>query len=178
MSRWRQWWDQGVDRIAASSIGQKVWAYYEVAAPNEQLALKLLGAAVVVVLALTILVAPLHQFNKNAQAGFRHEQDTLAWMQANRALVGTGGGAVGTRPAGASLLALANQSAKGVGISFKRYEPNGDKGLNLWLEKVPFNQVVTWLAALEREYGVIAVDFSASRRDEAGLVDVRVSLAG
>ncbi|MFT3931245.1 MAG: type II secretion system protein GspM [Spongiibacteraceae bacterium] len=165
------------DRIAASVPAQKLWAYYETAAPREQTALKALGVFLSVVLILLLVILPLHRFNNGAVADYRTQSETLQWMQANRAAIGNGS-AQKQRDPGASLLTLANQSAREFGLAFKRYEPNANQGLNLWLEQVPFNQVVKWLEALERDYGIIAVEFSASRRDEAGIVDVRVVLQG
>jgi len=176
MSRWRQLWENCWDRIAASSLGQRVWAYYEAASPREQLILKLGSAFVLLVLA-WLLLAPLHAYNQNAAADYQQQQDTLAWMQANRSLVGKA--APNARKPGESLLTIANQSARRFGLSFRRYEPRGENGLNLVLERVPFNQVVQWLGALEHDSGVVAVDLTTtSRRDEPGMVDVRVVLEG
>jgi general secretion pathway protein M len=117
----------------------------------------------------------LHRFNAGAIADFHSQQDTLTWMQSNRGAIGSD--AQKPRAAGDSVLTLANQSARNLGLTIKRYEPGG-QGLNLWFEQVPFNQVVQWLEALQREYGIIAIEFSASRRDEPGMVDVRVTLKG
>jgi general secretion pathway protein M len=147
-----------------------------VAAPREQLALRVLGGFLLLAFLATLVLLPLHRFNADSIAAFQAQQDTLAWMQANRAAIGTAANT--QRKPGDSVLTLANQSARELGLAFKRYEPSGERGLNLWLEQVPFDQVVKWLAILERDYGVIAVDFSASRRDEAGLVDVRLILQG
>lgn len=164
------------DRIAATVPAQKLWAYYETAAPREQLALKALGIFLSAVAVLLLVILPLHRFNSDAIADFRAQRDTLQWMQVNRSAVGKN--PQKQREAGSSLLTLANQSARDFGLAFKRYEPNANQGLNLWLEQVPFNQVVKWLEALERDYGVGAVEFSASRRDEPGIVDVRIVLQG
>lgn len=176
MNRVQELWEKGWDHIAATAAAQKIWAYYEAAAPREQLALKILGVFLSILVAALLIVAPLHQFNKNATADYREQQETLAWMESNRHLVNAA--APSARQPGTSLLTVANQSARNFGLGFKRYEPRGDNGLNLWLEKVPFNQVVKWLGALERDFGVVAADFSVSRRDEAGLVDVRLILEG
>jgi general secretion pathway protein M len=167
--------EQFRNEVASTVLAQKIWARYEAAAPREQLAVKVLGAFLLIVLVLWLVVLPLHRFNSNAIADFRAQQDTLAWMQSNRGAIGSG--TQKTRNADDSLLTLANQGARNFGLSFKRYEPSGD-GLNLWLEQVPFNQVIKWLDALQRDYGVIAIEFSASKRDEPGVVDVRVTLKG
>lgn len=177
MSHIDEWWEILRDRVAAHALTQKLWTRYEAAAPREQLALRVLGGFLAALLVLLLVVLPLHRFNSDAIAAYRAQQDTLTWMQSNRALIGSSSSGAARKP-GDSVLTLANQSARNLGLSFKRYEPNGERGLNLWLEQVPFDQVVKWLDVLERDYGVIAVDFSASRRNEAGLVDVRLILQG
>ncbi len=169
-------WESVRERVAAHALTQKLWARYEAAAPREQMALRMLGGFMLLVGILLLVVLPLQRFNSDAIAAYRTQQDTLAWMQANRAAIGSNTGAA--RKPGDSVLTLANQSARTMGLSFKRYEPKGERGVNLWMEQVSFNQVVKWLDVLERDYGVIAVDFSASRRNEAGLVDVRIILQG
>lgn len=164
------------DRIAASAPAQKVWAYYETAAPREQFALRMLGAFLGVVLIALFVILPLHRYHSGAIDDYRAQRETLQWMQENRAEVA--GSAKKPREPGTSLLTLANQTARTQGLAFKRYEPNANQGLNLWLEQVPFNQVVKWLVALERDHGVVAVEFSATRRDQPGIVDVRIVLQG
>jgi len=176
MNRLSEWLEMLRERIAAHALTQKLWTRYEAAAPREQLALRALGVVLLVLAIALSVMMPLHRFNVDAIAALHAQQDTLAWMQANRASIGNASSAA--RKPGDSILTLANQSARDLGLTFKRYEPSGEHGLNLWLEQVPFDQVVKWLDVLERDYGVIAVDFSASRRNEAGLVDVRLILQG
>ncbi|HSB96484.1 MAG TPA: type II secretion system protein M [Spongiibacteraceae bacterium] len=176
MNRFSQWLEMLRERIAAHALTQKLWARYEAAAPREQLAVRVLSVFFLVLVIVLSVMMPLHRFNADAIAALHAQQDTLTWMQANRASIGKAGSV--TRKPGDSVLTLANQSARDLGITFKRYEPKGERGLSLWLEQVSFEQVVKWLDVLERDYGVIAVDFSASRRNEAGLVDVRLILQG
>jgi general secretion pathway protein M len=178
MNRLSEWLEVLRERVAAHALTQKLWARYELAAPREQLMLRVLGLFFLGLLLVFAIILPLHHFNADAIADYRAQQDTLAWMQSNRAAVGKAGAAPSARQPGDSVLTIANQSARTLGLGFKRYEPNGERGVNLWLEQVPFDQVVRWLELLERDFGVIAVDFSASRRDEAGMVDVRLNLQG
>lgn len=163
------------ERIASTVPAQKLWAYYETAAPREQTVLKALGIFFALLSVLILVVLPLHRFNSAAIADYRAQQETLQWMQDNRGAIGSS--EQKQRAPGDSLLTLANQSARNFGFAFKRYEPNANHGLNLWLEQVPFNQVVKWLDVLEREYGIVASELAVSRRD-AGMVDVRVILQG
>lgn len=163
------------DEIASTVLAQRVWARYEAAPPRDQLAVKVLGGFLAAVLLLTLVILPLHRFNGDAIADYRAQQDTLAWMQNNRGAIGAGAQKV--RSPDDSLLTLATRAARGAGINVNRYEPSGD-GLNIWLERVPFNQLVQWLDALQRDYGIVATDLTASKRDAAGMVDVRVTLKG
>lgn len=164
------------ERVAATVPAQKIWAYYEASARREQLALKALAVFLIAVLILLLVILPLHRFNSSAIGDYRAQRETLQWMQDNRAAIGQS--TQKQRDPGASLLTLANQSARNFGLTFKRYEPNANQGLNLWIEQVPFSQVVKWLEAMERDYGIVAVEVTASRRDEAGIVDVRIVLKG
>lgn len=163
------------NELASTVFAQRIWARYETAAPREQMILKILGAFLLAVAALTLVILPLHRFNTDAIADLRAQQDTLAWMQNNRGAIGAD--PQKARSANDSLLTLSTQGARNLGITFKRYEPSGD-GLNIWLEQVPFNQVVKWLETMQRDYGITAVEFSASKRDAPGMVDVRVTLKG
>jgi general secretion pathway protein M len=178
MNQLSVWLELLRERVAAHALTQKLWARYELAAPREQLMLRMLGLFFLGLLLLFMVVLPLHHFNADAIADYRAQQDTLAWMQTNREAVGKGGASPSARKPGDSIMSIVNQSARPLGLSFKRYEPNGERGVNLWLEQVPFDQVVRWLELLERDFGVVAVDFSASRRNEAGMVDVRLILQG
>jgi general secretion pathway protein M len=177
MNRLRRLFEDLREQAAAHPLTQKLWARYEVAAPREQLMLRILGLFFLVLLLVFAIIVPLHQFNADAIADYRAQRDTLAWMESNRQAVGRSSTAPARKP-GDSITAIANQSARPLGLAFKRYEPNGERGVNLWMEQVPFDQVVRWLELLERDYGVIAVDVSVTRRDEAGLVDVRLNLQG
>jgi general secretion pathway protein M len=169
------WSEQLRERIAASELAQRLWSRYEMARPGEQLAIKSAGVVVAVLIVASLIVLPLHDYHSAARANYLQQVETLAWMQANRGRVGSAAAAT-ERPAGESLLALANQSARSAALSFQRTEPAADGKLNLWLEKVSFNQVVGWLGRLEQEYGIVASELAATRRAEPGLVDVRVTL--
>lgn len=181
MKTWRealaQQTEQLRDRVAASELGQRAWAYYESSTAREQWVLKLLAVFLAAVLALLLVIQPLHRFHTDARADYLAQRETLAWMEANRGNVSSAP-APAARQADQSLLTLANQSARRFGLSFRRSEPSGETGLNLWLERVPFDRVIQWLGTLEREHGVVAADITASRGDEPGLVDMRIVLEG
>lgn len=164
------------ERLAASEIGQQLWARYQGASAAQQLAARVAAVALALALLVFGLVWPLHDYSQASQTRYRQQLDTLAWMQQNRDRVQAGGET--SRVAGDSLLATVTQAASGAGLSIRRYEPAGDNGLNLWLENVSFDATIHWLEQLERDSQIRATDFSARRRSSAGRVDVRVTLEG
>lgn len=163
--------DQLFNRLAASRTVQRVWAHYESAAPREQMAMMVGGAALVLLVLALLVIAPLHGLSRDARAEYEMQRETLAWMEANRNRVGNT--VSNERVAGESLLTLANRVAAQHGISFRRYEPVGTGGLSVTLEGAAFNALVQWLGDLERN-GVVASELSVRKRDELGLVDARI----
>ncbi|HRQ66587.1 MAG TPA: type II secretion system protein M [Xanthomonadaceae bacterium] len=77
-----------------------------------------------------------------------------------------------------SLLAVADSSLReaGLGPTLRRIEPASERRVRVWFEQAAFDPVVTWLEGLDRRYGVQVVELAATRRDGAGVVDVRLTL--
>lgn len=164
------------ERLAASELGQQLWARYERASAPQQTTVRVGGTLLLLVLLLVGIVLPLHDYSQSSQARYRVQLDTLAWMEANRHRVAAAGSTA--RGSGEPLLAIVTQSAGAAGLALRRYEPAGEEGLNLWLDNVPFDRLVRWLEQLERDHGVIAADLTIRRRAAEGMVDVRITLEG
>lgn len=171
MNGWRKTLDGLRESVAASSLGQRIWAWYELASVREQRAVQIGAVLLLGLLLALVVVLPLHDFRQAAQRDYRDAVETLGWMEANRHLVGERRN-VSDEP----LLATATRTARDADIDIRRYEPAGESGLNLWLENVPFAAVVRWLETLELEHGVATADLIVRRRPSAGRVDVRVVL--
>lgn len=79
---------------------------------------------------------------------------------------------------GKSLLALADVSARGAGLEgfLKRLEPVGSNSVRASFEFASFDQLISWVENLARDYGVQITDFSADRVDATGLVNARITL--
>lgn len=80
--------------------------------------------------------------------------------------------------AGLSLLALADQSARGIGLgsSFRGGEPVGEDGVRIRMEAAKFDDVVRWMELLEDRYGVVVTEATVSRTGSAGLVNLNALL--
>jgi len=120
------------------------------------------GGAVVLALLLlyTMIWEPVVSGYRNLQEDVAQQTETLAWMQQAAAQIkglqrsGAGGAARGL--GGRSLLAVVDQSARsgGLGDSIKRIEPDGSKGVKVWLEGVAFDPMILWLGKLTKTYQI------------------------
>jgi general secretion pathway protein M len=93
-------------------------------------------------------------------------------VQRNR---GSGGGTIG---AGQSLLAIVDQSRKASALTKppSRLQPEGEATVRIWLEDVPFDALLRWLADLELRYGVRVDTADIERESGPGLVNARLTL--
>lgn len=118
------------------------------------------GGAVVLLLLLLYLMIwePIAGGYAELRASVKQQQETLAWMQQAasriRALQGSDGNARGL--GGRSLLAVVDQSARagGLGNAIKRIEPDGSKGVKVWLEGVAFDPMILWLGKMVKSFQI------------------------
>lgn len=110
-------------------------------------------------------------------------QETLVWMQqASRQIeqqrtIRDDGIAASTDD-GRSLLSVIDASAKQANLRkpIQRMDPQGDNGVDLWIEGVDFDELVRWLSRLQREHGIEIESISVDRTDEPGRIESRLSL--
>lgn len=114
----------------------------------------------------------------NMQAKVNQQQQDLLWMQqAAREVSGLRGASAGQQPVhSGSLLGLIEKTARerGLGTSIRKVQPEGQNGVRMWMDKVPFDDVMTWLDDLQLKQGVTVSSFSAERTAQAGWVNVRL----
>lgn len=167
--------EQVRERVVASEPVQRSWAYYQSLSARDQRAVMVLGAVLLVLVVVFGVLIPLHQTASVARDRYQSSVEDLAWMQEHRDQAKLG--AVVQRQPGQSLLSVVTQSARNHGLSVQRFDPIGEDGVSLGLDQVDFDSAVAWLAELSRS-GVRVEEFSASRREQPGQVDLRVVLRG
>ncbi len=146
-------------------------------APRERLLLG--GGAIVVALLLAYLlvIEPLQQRRAVLERGVVAQRELLAWMR--DAVVPLRGST--TTPAdsqGQSLFAVVDRSARATVLAgaLQRVQPEGQGNVRVWFEDAPFDDLVRWVATLQREHGITVNTLSVERADTAGLVNARVTL--
>ncbi len=141
------------------------------------------GAVILVLLMFYILLwEPAATAYDDLKKNVADQQETLDWMKrASRQVKALQGNAQGGLQSlgGRSLLAVVDKSARsaGLGPAIKRVEPDGSKGVKIWLEGGAFDPMVLWLGKLSRRYGIDATVVTIEPQG-AGRVNVRLTLAG
>jgi general secretion pathway protein M len=139
------------------------------------------GVVVAAMLGWALLWYPLSHARGDLAVRVARQRDDLAWMQQalgeTKSLRAQGAHARADRQ-GKSLLALADVSARGAGLTgaLKRVEPAGGDSVRVNLEIADFDALMSWLDSLARDYGVQVTDFSADKVEGLGLVNARVTL--
>ena len=152
---------------------------YSALAAKDRMALTVLALFLLALLVTYLLILPAHRFADNAAQHHQQRAELLAWMQANEAAARALSRQPGNKakaPAGQSILSLASQQAQANGISFKRFEPFAEGGLRIWLDSVPFNNMLQWLTQLQQQYGVEVQQVSIDRGNSSGMVSAKLEL--
>lgn len=125
----------------------------------------------VIVLFYYLLWSPLHQAVDTQSAALENDRKLLIWVQeqSSRAQLLQSTGQNNTFSG--SLTQLVNQTTRAANISVSRLQPQDDE-LQIWIDEVPFNALMQWLADLEQR-GVVILQSDFSETNEDGFVQVR-----
>jgi len=138
-----------------------------------------LGGAIGVVLLIVIAtVLPLQRSVRAAEHRVEKKRDDLVWLR----LMAPQLSSLQTRAApvlSESLIALVDRTARESGIAKSLAgpsQPSGDGGLSVRFEKMPFDNLVTWLSQLRERYGVRVESASVDAAPEPGMVTATLVL--
>ncbi len=142
--------------------------------------LLLIGAVLITLVLLYVLAwKPLGDRVASLRSTVAEQGLQLQWMQGAaqeiQRLRGQQRPATGER---ASLLALTDRTARerGLGAAIRRVEPEGSDKVRIQLEQAPFDDMTVWLEQLVARHGVRIEIITIEARDQAGLVNARLTL--
>ncbi len=149
---------------------------------NDQRALIIMFS--VIALAIVYLSLSLsYGYQKSSVARYEHTLQDSRWMDANQNKIAELANAKkkalekNSEDEGASLINLVTTSAKPFGIAFKRFQPQEENGLRLWIEGAEFDMLMRWMAALDQQ-NIMLNQLEITKQDkQAGLADARVLLS-
>lgn len=166
--------EQGKQQIVASSLYQGGASWYSGLASRDQLLVKALSILIVIALLFVWVFQPSFVAKDKANQRFESEISFHNKLKEN-AFLFTSGKAVSGSTSGGSILSIVNNSAKAKSIVLKRFEPEGQNGLRVWLDRANFNSVIDWLEILESQKG-ISIDQISIDKVSPGLVNLRAVL--
>ncbi len=148
---------------------------YDTLAPREQQLVKYGAIALVVVLIFGVLL-PLDSSVSKARTRITKKQQDLVWMKgvapflAAQAPVHHGNGE--------SLIVIVDRSAResGLGKSLAGTDPSGAGGIQVRLEKAPFDAVIGWLSRLSQQNGISVDGATIDGAGAPGLVNAAIVL--
>ncbi len=166
--------EQGKQQIVSSSMYQGGSAWYSGLASRDQLMVKGLSAIIMIALLFVWIWQPSVDAKQKANQRFQSELSFHNKLKENAFLFNSGK-AINQSSTGGSILSIVNNSAKAKNIVLKRFEPEGQDGLRVWLDRANFNSVIDWLETLESQKG-ISIEQISIDKVTPGLVNLRAVL--
>lgn len=159
--------------LQSSSLFTNTQNWYSHLSPRDQTITKALAALMALVLVYTWIWVPSAEGKIKAQKRYQSEMNFHETMKENAHLFKSGAAKTGTT--GGSILSIVNSTAKAKGVQLSRFEPDGDGGLRIWLDKASFDKAIDWLELLELERGIKVEQISMDKVNQ-GIANVRATL--
>lgn len=144
---------------------------------KDRQALLILSVFAAILIFTYLIYLPLEAYHDRARQNAEISQELYQWLKSKEKQAK----AVSNKPKGAgssndSLLTQVTETSKNNGLSLKRVQPEGNDKIRLWLEDVPFNQVLIALDKLQSERGLKVEEVSIDRK-APGKVDARATIS-
>ena len=75
-----------------------------------------------------------------------------------------------------SLTTVITNTTRQNGFKLNRFEEKKNGEINVWFDQIGFDKMLSWLAQLENQYGIVTSNISVSQTNEVGVVRANVRL--
>jgi general secretion pathway protein M len=149
---------------------------YDTLSPREQQLVKYGGIAAIAILIFGVLL-PLESSVAKARSRVSQKQAEMVWMR-GVAPVLAAQGPTHQGSNGESLLVVVDRSAResSLGNALAGTEPSGPGGIQVRLEKAPFDAMLGWLARLSQQNGVSVDGATIDTSGAPGVVNAAIVL--
>ena len=150
-------------------------AWIETLEPRERLVALAGGALAVLILAWSFAWTPLRDATLGFDAALAEKHAMLANARRWQAL---GGPPAMPVAASESLVLVVDRThrAHGLGGALSRNQPDGENGIRVTFQRVPFAQLIAWLGTLRKEHGVVVISANLDGTQQPGLVNASLEL--
>lgn len=116
---------------------------------------------------------PIHQGTEKAEKKLARTQELYQYVKTNTANISRSAASVRRPSQGGSLSGLVNRVAGQYKISIARIQPQGDKGVQVWIDEIAFEQLLRLLNSLTEQYGLVVSNIDVTTGNSAGMVKIR-----
>ena len=166
--------EQGKQQLMASSIYQGASSWFDGLTSRDQLTVKSISIAILLALIFVWVWQPSQVAKHKSEQRLNSELSFHNKMKENAHRFGAASRVVSSSKGG-SILSVVNNTAKAKSITLKRFEPEGQHGLRVWLDRANFNSVIDWLEILETQKG-ISIEQISIDKVSPGLINLRAVL--
>lgn len=148
---------------------------YDTLSPREQNLLKYGAIALVLILIFGVWM-PLDSSVAKARTRISKKQQDLVWMKGVAPFLAAQ--APAHQGSGESLIVIVDRSAResGLGNSLAGTDPSGAGGIQVRLEKAPFDAIIGWLSRLSQQNGIGVDGATIDGAGPPGLVNAAIVL--
>ena len=156
---------------------QALKARFEQLEQREQLLLTVAAMVIGIFIFVTLIYRPLSGSLDSARNAYHSENELRDWMQVKVAQLkqSSGTSSTASKRGNRSASVVINQAASQNSIQISRSQPRSNNQYQIWLEDVPFNQLMVWLADLQTDYGIHVHAINISRAEDNGKVRVNLT---
>lgn len=136
------------------------------------------GLLVGATLLFVLLWLPMQKELKRLRVSVPEERTQLQRMRLQAASIQPLRARSGTKPAAGTLVTVIEQSATARGLRgfVSRMEADGSNGVQLTLDAVPFNSLVSWLSDLQDSHSLLIESASLDAHTAPGTVNAKLKL--
>ena len=147
-------------------------------APSERRLVIIGGSVVAATLLYMLLWSPVQKELARLRVSVPEERAQLQRMRAQAASIQPLRARSGTKPAPGTLLSVIEQSATARGLRgfITHLEADGSNGVQLTLDAVPFNSLISWLADLQDSHFLLVDSTSLDAHTAPGTVNAKLKL--
>ena len=139
---------------------------------REQRLVLLMGSAVTIFLLYGLVWQPLNDNLASTKKSLESRQALLSWVDENATRYQRSQSVGAKKPSTGSLSSIINRTANQQQLTITRMQPQGEL-LQVWLDSVPFTQLLLWLEHLANEEGLLVQAIDLTKGDAQGEVRVR-----
>jgi len=147
-------------------------AWWQQLKSSEQRLVAIMSFVVVVFLFYSLVWQPLENNINSTQQKLVRQQALHTWVQESTQRYQQSKKSGRTTGSNGSLSSIVNSSASRNNISLARLQPQGED-LQVWIDEVPFTQLLSWLEYLANNEGLLVKSIDLSKADRNGVVRVR-----